>query len=299
MSYSSGGLIQATDYNNFLNGTNQLNTVWSTGSAAIGYGQPALTTVSTAGTVTATQWATLINTLNNVRAHQTGSGSGISAVTAGQTINYLSTLATSINSAYTSAASFASQGSTTTGSNFTTSITGTTGVNSYTDRIVTFASANAARYFFNAGGRLNLVLSTSGSNGSGSSSSFARLITGLGGVGVLNTTNSGRTGSGITLNTNNTAFGYRNQVYNVNTSIIQVTDTTAAYTADTAYIGLYTASNDTTNGANGNQVRFRIGYYVADHTWDDTLSITLNSRVDIVYPETTYLSNVWGTPTIT
>lgn len=298
MAYSQGGIIAAADYNNFINGTNQLNTVWSTGSGAVGYGQTALSAVSAAGTVTATQWATLINTLNNTRFHQTGAGSGLTAVTAGTTVNYLSTLATQINNAYSGAANYATVGATTTGANFTTAITGTTGINSYVDRIVTFASADAARYFFNAGGQLNLVLSTSGSNLSGSSNSFAALITGLGGVGVKNTTNTGRTGTGITLNANNTAFGYRNIVYAVNTNIITVTDTAAAYTADTASIGLYTNSNTTTNGANGAQVNFRISYVVADHTWDDTLGITLNSRVDIVYPETTYLSNVWGTPTI-
>ena len=299
MAYSQGGTIAAADYNNFIDGSNQLNTVWSTGSGAVGYGQTAISAVSAAGTVTAVQWASLINALNNARLHQTGSGSGISAVTAGSTVNYLSTLSTQINNAYSGAASFATQGGTTTGTNFTTAISGAAGINSYTDRIVTFSSANAARYFFNAGGRLNLVLSTSSSNGTGSSSSFGRLITGLGGVGVLNTTNSGRTGTGITLNTNNTAFGYRNIVYATNTNIIQVTDTTASYTASVGYIGLYTNSNDTTNGSNGTQVNFRISYVIADKTWDDTLGITLNSRVDIVFPESTYLTNVWGTPTIT
>lgn len=304
MAYSAGGIIAATDYNSFVGTSttttaNQLNTVWAVGNGAYGYGQTAVSQVSAAGTVTATQWASMVNTLNSIRNHQSGVGSGISAPTAGTTINYLSTLSTQINLTYTNAALFATQGATTTGANFTTAISGTTGINSYVDRFVTFASANAARYFFNAGGQLNLVLSTSGSNATGSSSSFGRLITGLGGVGIKNTTNTGRTGTGITLNTNNTGFGYRNAVFGVNTNIITVTDTTAAYTADTASIGVYTNSNVTTDGSNGTQVNFRISYVIADHTWDDTLGITLNSRVDIVYPETTNLTNVWGTPTIT
>jgi len=299
MSYAQGGLIEPSDYNNFLNGANQLNTVWSTGSGAIGYGQTALSAVSSGGVVTATQWATMINTLNNVRNHQSGVGSGISATTAGSTINYLSTLATQINTTYTNAALYATQGTTVTGSTFSYNYAGaTTGLNTYIDRSVNFASTQAARYFFNAGGQLTLVVGTNSSNGSGSSSSLARLITGLGGVTVRNTTNTGRSGSGITLNTNNTAFGYRNIVYGINTNIITVTDTTAAYTADSASIGLYTNSNDTTSGANGYQVNFRISYYVADHTWDDTISINLTSRVGITPPESTYLTNVWGTPTI-
>ena len=87
MSYSQGGLIAATDYNNFLTGTNQLNTVWGTGVGTAGYGQTALSTVSAGGTVTAAQWASLINTLNSALTHQSGSGSGLSAPTAG-TVSY-------------------------------------------------------------------------------------------------------------------------------------------------------------------------------------------------------------------
>ena len=101
MAYSQGGLIAASDYNNFLNGSNQLNTVWSTGTGDTGYGQTALSTVATSGTVTATQWATLINTLNNALTHQQGSGSGLGAPTTGATIAYLSSLSGSINTAYT------------------------------------------------------------------------------------------------------------------------------------------------------------------------------------------------------
>jgi hypothetical protein len=298
MSYAQGGLIEAVDYNNFLNGSNQLNTVWSTGAGAIGYGQTALSAVSAGGTVTATQWASLINTLNNMRNHQSGVGSGISATTAGSIVNYLSTLATQINTTYTNAALYATQGTTVTGSTFSLAVSSTTGVNTTFDRSVTFSSVQAARYFFNAGGQLTLVVGTNTSNGSGSSSSLARLFTGLGGVTVRNTTNTGRSGTGITLTTNNTAFGYRNLSFNNNTNIIQVTDTTAAYTADAASIGLFTDVNDSTSGANGSKVIFRIGYYVADHTWDDTISLNLTSRVDVTPPESTYLSNVWGTPTI-
>ena len=115
MAYSQGGVIAATDYNNFINGSNQLNTVWSTGSGNAGYGQTAIATVSAAGTVTAAQWASLINSLNSTLVHQSGTGSGISATTAGSTINYLSTLATNVNTAYTNRLNKTANGSTTTG----------------------------------------------------------------------------------------------------------------------------------------------------------------------------------------
>jgi len=167
MAYSQGGLIDAVDYNNFLNGSNQFNTVWGAGTGNAGYGQTALSTVSSAGTVTATQWATLINALNSARTHQSGSGSGISATTAGSTINYLSTLSTQIDSAYTNRLAFTTQGTTTTGSNNGNNLTvanqAAASTLSFT-RTATFASAAQMRYFFNCGGQINFVIS-SASNG--------------------------------------------------------------------------------------------------------------------------------------
>jgi hypothetical protein len=120
-------------------------------------------------------------------------------------------------------------------------------------------------------------------------------------VGLYNTQNTGRTGTGITLNTNNTAIGYYDMVFNTNTNIVQVTDTTASYTASTGYIGVYAGEAfPSADYGMGRIVKFRIGYNIADKTWDDTLGITLNSRVDIVFPETTYLTNSWsGAITIT
>ena len=105
MSYAQGGLIEASDYNTLTGGStasstpNRLNTVWSTGSGFAGYGQTAVANVAVSNTVTATQWASLINSLNSILTHQSGSGSGISAPTAGVKIDYLSTLQSSINTA--------------------------------------------------------------------------------------------------------------------------------------------------------------------------------------------------------
>lgn len=309
MAYSSGGLIAAADYNNFLNGTNQLNTVWSTGSGSVGYGQTALSAVSQAGTVTATQWASLINTLNSTLTHQSGSGSGISATTAGSQINYLSTLATNVNNAYTNHLNFASQGSTTTGTVYSPNITAanntTYGAATVFQRVVTFSSGNAARYFFNAGGQINLVItSVTANDGTTRSTDAATTIgTYLGGVSAFRaTTNGGRTGSGGTLNTNNTSFGY----YNLTSSNVitqQVTSTNATYTNTVAQV--YFGSNGTNLAGNGDAgsviniyLNFTDGHNNYAGGFNDTLNITINHRVDIVYPESTNLSNTWGTVTV-
>jgi hypothetical protein len=311
MAYAAGDLILHDHYNVFATGNADgsannavanINTVWGTGTGAIGYGQTAttITGVTAGAVITATQWSTLIGRLNSILTHQAGTGSGITLPTAGATVAYIASLQTGVTNAFNNKANYATQGATVTGANFDVAISSTTGLSSYTvDRAVTFASADAARYFFNAGGQLNLRLSAINSADSGSENSFGRLVTGLGGVAFKNTANGGRTGSGLTLNTNNTAWGYRNNVFNSANTLVQVTDTTASYTASTGYIQVYTSSSDTTNGSNGLNVIFRTVYSITDKTWDDTMSLTYRMAVDIVYPETSNLpASPWGTPTV-
>jgi hypothetical protein len=301
MAYSQGGLIEATDYNNLINGTNQLNAVWSVGNGDAGYGQTAINAVAATNTVTATQWATLINRLNSVRNHQSGVGSGITAVTAGATIDHLSTLQTQINTAFTNRGLFAAQGSTTTGTVDTTSPSaGATAAFSYfRDTNVTFSSANAARYFFNAGGQINFVCSATSSVANARSDTLRNMINEVGGLGAFrNTTNTGRTGGGGTIVTNNTSFGYRN----LTTSAQNIVDNNVAgtYTAHDVKLQLFSNGIDTTNGSNGASVVFRLlATAPADDANGGTLGINLSVRADIVFPSTTHLTNVWGTPTIT
>jgi hypothetical protein len=182
MSYAQGGLIEATDYNNLTGGSaasstaNKLNTVWSTGSGSAGYGQTAVANVSVSSTVTATQWATLINALNNSRLHQSGSGTGITAPVAGNRIDFLSTLQSSIDTAYSSRLNFNANSATITNSGslsaysaWTSSSTTNTLTRAFGAR-VTFASADGARYFFNAGGRLKFNVSAVNNGGAASRS---------------------------------------------------------------------------------------------------------------------------------
>lgn len=301
MAYSTGGLIEATDYNNLINGTNQLNTVWGVGFGDAGYGQTPISTVAATNVVTATQWATLINVLNNTRAHQTGSGSGISAVTAGQTISYLSTLQTQVNNAYTSRGSFASQGSTLTGTNNATNPSaGATAAFSYfQDTNVTFSSANAARYFFNAGGQINFVCSATDNAGTSRSITLRDMINQVGGLSAFrNNSNGGRTGTGGTIVTNDTTKGYRQ----LTTGAVTIVDNNVAgvYSAHDVKLQIFANSSDTTDGSITASFVFRLVMSAAaDDAFGGAINLTVNVRADVVYPETTYLTNVWGTPTIT
>jgi hypothetical protein len=251
--------------------------------------------------VTAVQWAGLLYTVNGALAHQSGTqvAAGNLNAVAGGTITAFSNVSTAVTTINTNRLTAVGGGTTLTGSNFDTAISSSSGLSSYTvDRTVTFASTNAARYFFNAGGQLNLRLSAINSTGNGSESSFNRLVTGLGGVGFRARTNTGRTGTGITVNTNNTALGYYNNAFNSPNNLVQVTDTTASYTASTGFIQVLTTNSDFTNGGKGLNVVFRTVFTIADKTWDDTLSLTYRMAVDIVNPSTLYLANTWGTPTV-
>jgi hypothetical protein len=319
MAYTgSGQLIEAWDYNRLTWGGNTSNTytstpsnfayVWGVGNGQFGYGQDVsqISVVTGTDTVSATQWSQFIYALNKCLGHQSGSAGQLASgsnigVTAGATIAYFANVATAVASINTNANLYTAQGSTTTGSNFDDAVSTSTGLSGaiYGARTVTFASANAARYFFNAGGQLNYYVSTPTAAGSAAQNDFIGMINGLGGWGQRNFTATGRTGTGQTLNTNSTTFGYRNNVLNSATTVVGLTSTEVNYTADTAAIQVYTSSSDTTNGANGLNVIFRAVYTIADHTWDDQITVTHRSRVDIVYPETTYLSGTpWGTPTV-
>jgi hypothetical protein len=311
MAYSQGGLIESKDYNNLIGTSpsstvNTLNTVWAVGSGSAGYGQTAVTSVSSATLVTATQWASLINTLNSVLTHQSGSGSGITATTAGTTINYLSTLSSSVTTAYSNRLTFASNSAAIVGSaqttTWTVASTSATQTRAFGIRAA-FASADQARYFFNAGGRLKLNCSGA-LNGSSSarSTDIVNLLTYSGGIGLFAaTTNAGRTGTSGTLNTNDTTKGYYTGTYNSNVTVVAVTTTNATYSADTATITVNMNGTQGTNNDMGTNVDFWITLNSTSGTntgFDDDIGVNVVRSIDLSYPEATNLGNTWGTVTI-
>jgi hypothetical protein len=164
MTYTSGGLIQATDYNGFVSTTSgaNVNNVWGAGSGDSGWGQTALSTVAATNTITATQWASLVNTLTNMGAHTGTTITARSAPTAGQTISILAALNTDLTNITANRQNAVANGSQFTGWTGTNSKTAGTSGSPWTitfTNTVTWASAAAARYFFNAGGRIKIDVS--------------------------------------------------------------------------------------------------------------------------------------------
>jgi hypothetical protein len=331
MAYSQGGLIQAADYNGFLGTTAAsaaaINSIWSTGNGDCGYGQTALGTVSQAGLVTATQWASAVNTLNSIKTHQSGSGTGIGAPTTGTLISYLSTFSSSLSTAYTNRRNFATQGTTTTGSNNATALSAANGVAAQTltlTRTATFSSGDAARYFFNAGGQINFVISsTTNTNATARSADLVTLASTnfVSYVGFRARTAVGVSGTGGTVNTNLTAFGY----YDLTTSFLtfcKITGTSTPYAGDYVQLDIKSNGVQGSNADVGTILTFQLTLFSAaqttfpappalpsytpagtaptnNTTTNDAIDIVVNNRLDIVYPETTNLSTAsWGTVTI-
>lgn len=326
MTYSVGGLIQATDYNGFVANTvgANVNGIWSTGSSDSGYGETALGTVSAAGTVTATQWASLVNTISSMASHQGTTITSRTAPVTGDVITVLSNLNTDLTTLTTNRGNAAASGTqygTFTGTTSKTTATGS-GSTPWTitfTHTITFASANAARYFFNAGGLIKWQTNktSTGTEADTEWNDLAGTLVGAiyisGGTGTqtiagtpyTGTTKIGGTG---TPNTLLTTTGW----YDLTTS------DTLIYRqyADTApYTGQYIAINAKTAGS-GTQL-------VLTTTWVDpggsgvgstdaitggtatsspATSITGTAPTTLVTylpPSSTYLTSAsWGTPTI-
>jgi len=325
MTYTSGQLIQATDYNGFAANTAgaNVNDVWGAGATDKGWGQSTtLSTVSAAGTITATQWASLVNTIASMGSQTGVAITSRSAPTAGGTIAVLAAVNTDLTNLTTyrgNAAAVGSQYTSWTGTSAKTSATGS-GSNAWSitfTHTVTWASAAAARYFFNAGGQIKWQTSKSSTgqladaewNDLASTLCGAIWITGrvngaaqsIAGTSYTGTTKIGGTGSPNTLAT---TTGW----YNLTTS------DTLIYKqfADTApYTGQYIDINAKTAGS-GTQLVLTTTWYdpggsavgSADNIsgGTDTSGVSFGTAPATVVtyypPSTTYLTNTWGTPTV-
>lgn len=313
MAYTSGSLIEAADYNGFVNtnGSN-INEVWGTGTGDRGYGQTALATVAAGSTVTAAQWASLVNTVASIANHQNTTITARTAPVTGDIIDILAAVNTDITSCETNRLNAAANGSQFTGwtgtSAKTTATSGATWSIVFTHTI-TWASANAARYFFNAGGRIKIDFSktSTGDFGDPEWNDLASTLCGdifitagtatqnIAGTNYTGTTKIGGTGTPDTLAT---TTGW----YDFTTSDViiykQFADT-APYTANFIQVQAKTAGSGTQlvltttwSASDGDAIT---GGTAPSGATPGTAPTTL---VTYFPPSTTYLTNSWGTPTV-
>jgi hypothetical protein len=312
MTYSVGGLIQATDYNGFAStsGSN-INAIWNTA-----YGQTAVSTVSAGGTVTAAQWSTLNSTLTSLGNHQGTSLTSRANPTAGSTISILSNLGTDITNCNTNkfnAYASGSQYTAWTGTSSKTSATGSGG-SSWTitfTHTVTFSSTTAASNFFNAGGLIKLQFSktSTGALGDPGWNNFITNVCGavffsadattktIAGTSYQGTKVVGGSGTPTVLAT---GTGY-NQLTGTPVTIYRQFDSSYTYTSNYVQINA---------SVSGSTITFATTWFAATDVKPDanisggtaTTGISFGTAPTTVVtyfpPETVYLTNTWGTPTV-
>jgi hypothetical protein len=309
MSYAQFGTIQASDYNNLVGASvgstaNVLNTVWATGSVGAGYGQTALANVAVGDTVTASAWANLITKTANSASHQSSSITSVTAPSAGNTITYNANVVTNLSTIYTNRLNAVSQSGTTAN----TATYGATWLNAITfTHTVTFANGDATRYFFNSGGQLaitcshpsgtgiNLLLNNLASNvGTVVLSSPVTGAASIAGTSYNGVTKVGGGGSTPTISTNS---GYYNWT-TANANVFYQTASTGPSGYLSTFINVLVKTNGTV-GSNGDKGNIITIYTV----WDEIpngLAVSTGSATTVTIrpPETTYLTNSWGTPTV-
>jgi len=169
LAYQTGDLILDDHYNGFANtnSPNNVNKIWGTGNGTYGYGQSnTVSTVSAGGTVQASQWNTLLSRMQSIGDHQgtnmTTADSG--QLVAGDPVQAILEISTDItsfgNNRYNVAAANLTASSDPNSVNRT--FTGSWTTNTIHEVSFTFASSDAARFFFNAGGKITHVWNLSG-----------------------------------------------------------------------------------------------------------------------------------------
>lgn len=320
MTYSVGGLIQAADYNTFR--TN-LNAFWSTGTTDSGWGQTELPGVSASGIVTATNWASLVNTLATSGSQTTTTLTSRTAPVTGGVIAILSNLATDISSV-SARRGYATilAPSVIAFSGFTSKTTSTgSGGSAWAiqfNHTVNFPSAEQARYFWNAGGLVQIAMSKT-STGTDIDSDWNTFIGTVGTLVLSGRVNNAsqeiqgatytgftRFGGSGTPSTNLTTTGWFTLTPGAGSLLMfQLSNTVYPYESDYVEVRAQRSADST--------------QLTVITVWSQTSSLDSNVAISggtattspftaygtapavVVLPtppSTTYLTNTWGTPTV-
>lgn len=313
MTYVAQGLIQPADYSNRIN---TLNTIWATGAGDTGYGQNTLSTVVAGDLVTANQWFTLFNTIELASLQQGTPILSMPTPTTGSLISAIAnvdTNLTEVNNRRLYASANGTQYTAWTGVN---SRTASTGIGPW---ILTFNteiiwnSINAARYFFNGGGRIKIETSknSTGLPGDADWNNLASALMGdvyitagnTAGYGIAGQTYYGVDkigGSGTPSILVSNAGWYQLVPAAAFTTVYQQFSNTAPYNNNSIKVLISKSANQT-------QLNISV---VWDNREGDAISggtaavgatpgTAPCSIVTYFPPSTTYLTNTWGTPTIT
>ena len=298
MAYIAGDTILDSHYNGFVT---SVNAIWGTGTGVRGLGQSTvLSSVSAGNTVTASQWATLLTRLKSISNHQGNNGNitvdSVTNPSATDTIAIVANLATDIGTIDTSAAAG------TNAAGFGTPITATsTSSGAFTNTIThtqtfTFVSADAMRYYFNSGGKIELSWGLAGGTADAKYNEWANLATECGTYTLFGRT-SGKVGG-----------GGAGAVTQMTTGFDGLTGTPASIFKQLEDTGPYTANYIEVNGSVSGAVLTFTSLWKDDATDDTAFDKNFYNVLDIVDgtktstftatpAATTYITSTWGSPT--
>ena len=286
MAYQAGDTILDDEYLAFVTNSSDpygYNHFAGTGATVYGLGQTAIATVTAGDTITAAQWNSLFTGMTNIANHTNDTLTSTTAVSSGNTIAIKSALITDLATLSASVAAGspnASGGLTTTGILQTGTSSATwygTFISTFT---ITFSSANQMRWFFNAGGKIQVYGARTGDGNTGGGANdkdtnWTTLYSNLGNI-TIAAQASTRSGTGAT-----ETSGLANGFYDLSTgetTIIRLTEDTSPYTAN--YIDV-TAELDAAPGtATVMTVRVKSIDGAADDTYTSGNTAGVNATVD-------------------
>jgi len=294
MTYSAGSDILASDYNVFVS---QVNITWNSL-----WGQTALSGVSAGGTVTAAQWSTLASTITNAYIHISGSNPSVASPSAGTNISIITNLATAAsyiqNNGY-SCYAFGTQFNlgTTAGAagsaNNVWALVWTQSIN--------FASSAARSYWFNAGGQV-LIEYQKSSTGTTMDPTWNALAAACGTISFTSDSSSKTLAGTVYQGTNKIIGSGTPTVLRTDIGLLQLTGTPVTiffqYYPTYPYTGSYIAL---IASLSGNSVLFQSYWQQPASGYAfEAVDISAGARTSIIAnpPETTYISNTWGSVTL-
>jgi len=240
MAYTAGDQILDDEYIAFASSSSApfgYNHFAGTGSGVYGLGQTALGLVNAGDTITAAQWNSLFTGMANIANHTNDTLTSTGAVTAGDTITIkaaliadLATLAASVAAGSPNATAL------TTSSALQTVTTASEGWDSTATQEVsiTWASANAMRFYFNQGGKVRITVGTTQASTNPKDQAFIDLGTAIGNLDIGSQATT-RSGSGETLTTNGLANGFHDLTTSY-TTLLTLTSDNSNYTSNSVRI---------------------------------------------------------------
>ena len=241
MAYVAGDRILDDEYNDFVGKATSpfgLNHFAGTGSAQYGLGESAVATVSANNLINASEWNALFTGMSTVAGHTGDTLTSRASISGGDVIEIsanvaadLATLAASV------AAGSPNTSALTTSGTLQNPQSSSTWYGSFTTEVnVNFASADAMRHFFNAGGKVRIDpvrIGNGGTSGaSGKDGNWDNLNNAVGNLDIASQSSTRTGGSGETVDTNGLALGFHDLTTSYQT-ILQLSDDTYPYTANT------------------------------------------------------------------